>query len=138
MLAFGSCVAGVGLLLAALLALLFRHPDAPRWTRPDIVALLLCVPVTVTTGLGLGYTAFGASQLLRGAGDPRELLALAGVVIVLAVLWRGLRIGQRLRDYAAVTGDFSRSAPAAPAPSLVTDEPPPPTPPARRSDRRAA
>jgi hypothetical protein len=75
---------------------------------------------------------------VRGAGDPRELLVLAGVVIALAVLWRGLRLGQRLQGYAAVTGDFSRSAPPATAPMLVSDETPPPTPPARRPDRRAA
>jgi hypothetical protein len=78
MLALGSCIAGIGLLVTGLLALLFRHPNAPRWTRPEIVALLLCVPVTATTGLGLGYLAYGMSQLVKGTGDPRELLVLAG------------------------------------------------------------
>ena len=33
MLAFGSCLAGFGILATGLLALLFRNPDAPRWTR---------------------------------------------------------------------------------------------------------
>jgi hypothetical protein len=32
MLALGSCIAGIGLLVTGLLALLFRHPNAPRWT----------------------------------------------------------------------------------------------------------
>ena len=108
MLALGSCIAGVGILVTGLLALLFRHPAAPRWTRPEIVALLTCVPVAVTTGVGLGYAALGVSQLVKGAGDPRELLVLAGVLIVLALLWRALRIGQRLKDYAGASGDLSR------------------------------
>jgi hypothetical protein len=126
MLALGSCIAGSGLLLTTLLALLFRHPAAPRWTRPEIVALLICVPVTVTTGLGLGYAAFGVSRLLSGAGDPRELLVLAGVLIVLVLVWRGFRIGQRLTDYAVATGDLSSRVNLARDPALVIDEAPPP------------
>ena len=109
-LALGSCIAGIGILMTGLLALLFRHPHAPRWTRPEVVAMLLCVPVTATIGFGLGYTAYGLSQLVDGTGDPRELLVLAAVAIVLALLWRGLRIRQRLKDYAAAT---SHSAPSA-------------------------
>jgi heme A synthase len=100
-LALGSCVAGIGILLAGLLALLFRHPGAPRWTRPEIVAMLLCVPVTASIGFGLAYAAYGLSRLVDGAGDPRELLVLAAVLIVLALVWRGLRIRQRLKGYAA-------------------------------------
>jgi hypothetical protein len=126
MLALGSCIAGVGLLATGLLALLFRHPKAPRWTRPEIVAMLVCVPVTVTTGLGLGYAAFGVSRLVKGTGDPRELLVLAGVLIVLALVWRGLRIGQRLKDYAIVTGDLSPRAYLATQPTLLVDETPQP------------
>jgi heme A synthase len=60
--ALGSCIAGAGLLMAGLLALLLRHPNAPRWTRPEIVAMLLCVPVTATIGFGLGYTTYGLSS----------------------------------------------------------------------------
>ena len=125
MLALGSCLAGVGLLVTCLLALLFRHPNAPRWTRPEIVALLACVPVAVTTGVGLGYIAFGLSELVSGAGDPRELLVLAGVLIVLVLAWRGLRIRQRLKDYAIASGGSSPGAYLAPAPTLVTEETPP-------------
>jgi heme A synthase len=103
MLAAGSCIAGIGILISGLLALLFRHPNAPRWSRPEIVAMLFCVPVSATIGFGLGYTTYGLHQLIHGAGDPRELLVVAAVAIVLAVAWRGLRIRQRLRDYAATS-----------------------------------
>jgi hypothetical protein len=104
MLGLGTCIAGFGILVTGLLALLFRNPNAPRWTRPEIVAMLMCVPVAATAGLGLGYTAYGASLLMSGAGDPRELLVLAGVVIVLVVAWRALRIRQRLKSYASAAG----------------------------------
>jgi hypothetical protein len=138
MLALGSCIAGVGLLVTGLLALLFRHPNAPRWTRPEIVAMLICVPVTITTGLGLGYVALGLSRLAGGGGDPRELLVLAGVALVLALAWRGLRVRRRLKDYA--TADLAPRGALATAPTLATDETPPPPPrsPAGQAGRRAA
>jgi hypothetical protein len=138
-LALGSCIAGIGILATGLLALLFRHPNAPRWTRPEIVAMLACVPVTATTGLGLGYAAYGMSQLVKGTGDPRELLVLAGVVIVLTLVWRVARIRQRLKDYAVATGGITPSAYLATEPTLLIDEEPPPHPkPRAPSSRRAA
>ena len=139
MLAFGSCIAGFGILMTGLLALLFRHPNAPRWTRPEIVAMLVCVPVTVTTGLGLGYTGYGLSQLAKGTGDPRELLVLLTVLIVLVLVWRGLGIRRRLKDYAAATGGIAPSGYLATEPTLAIDEEPPPRPkPRAPSNPRAA
>lgn len=140
MLAFGSCIAGAGILVTGLLALLFRHPNAPRWTRPQIVAMLACVPVTVMTGVGLGYLAFGLFGLKNGAGDPRDLVVLAAVVLVLLLLWRGLQIRQRLKGYALATGGTSRTVLLATEPTLVVGETPPPAPNPRapRSSRKAA
>src|SRR5688572_15166855 len=122
MLALGSCIAGVGILMTGLLALLFRHPNAPRWTRPEIIAMLVCVPVTATTGLGLGYTAYGMSQLVKGTGDPRELLVLLTVLLILALAWRVLGIRRRLKDYAAATGGVAPSGYLATEPTLAIDE----------------
>lgn len=139
MLAFGSCIVGFGILVTALLALLFRHPNAPRWTRPEIVVMLVCVPVTATTGVGLGYTAYGLSQLANGTGDPSELLVLLAVLIALAMLWRVLRIRQRLRDYADATGGIVPRGYLPAEPTLASDEEPPPRPqPRMRSNHRAA
>jgi hypothetical protein len=140
MLALGSCIAGVGLLVTGLLALLFRHPAAPQWTRPEIVAMLICVPVAVTTGVGLGYVAFGLSRLVRGTGDPRELLVFAGVALVLALAWRGLDIRRRLKGYAIATLDPAPRGSFATEPTLPSDETPPPPPrsPATQAGRRAA
>ena len=139
MLAFGSCIVGFGILVTALLALLFRHRNAPRWTRPEIVVMLVCVPVTATTGVGLGYTAYGLSQLANGTGDPSELLVLLAVLIALAMLWRVLRIRQRLRDYADATGGIVPRGYLPAEPTLASDEEPPPRPqPRMRSNYRAA
>jgi len=138
MLALGSCLAGLGILLTGLLALLFRNPAAPRWTRPELVATLICVPVTGMIGLGLGYTAYGLSQLVKGAGDPRELLVLLAVLIVLALAWRVLGFRRRLLDYAA-TGEVAPREYLTTLPTLATDEDPPPRPkPRAGSSRKAA
>ena len=124
LLALGSCIAGTGLLMTGLLALLFRHPGAPRWTRPEIVAMLLCVPVTATIGFGLGYTTYGLYQLAHGGGDPRGLLVLAAVLTVLALVWRGLRIRQRLKDYAVTSNSAASGSPATESTLAIGEEPP--------------
>jgi heme A synthase len=138
MLAFGSCLAGFGILVAGLLALLFRNPDAPRWTRPEIVAMLVCVPLTAMIGLGLGYAGYGTVRLIAGTGDPRQLLVLASVLILLVLAWRALGIRGRLKDSAAATGGISASAYLATKPTLPLDgEPPSPGPQARSGGRAA-
>jgi hypothetical protein len=125
--ALGSCIAGIGILMTGLLALLFRHPNAPRWTRPEIVAMLLCVPVSATIGFGLGHTTYGLYQIVNGVGDPRALLVLAAVLIVLALLWRALRIRQRLEGYAA-TSNSAPSGSSVTEPALAIGQQPPPPP----------
>jgi hypothetical protein len=140
MLAIGSCIAGAGLLVTGLLALLFRDPRAPRWTRPEIVAMLICVPVTVTTGFGLGHVALGLSRVVQGAEDPRELLVLGAVVLGLALAWYDLGIGRRLKEYAVATGELAPRPYLASEPTLVTEETPPSRPrsPAGKPGPRAA
>ena len=105
MLALGSCLTGSGILIAGLLALLFQHPNAPWWTRPELVAKLICIPLTLMIGVGLAFTAAGLWQLVTGTGDPLELVVLAAVVIGLKVVWRVFGIRQRLNAYA--TGGIS-------------------------------
>ena len=101
MLAMGSILVGVGILGAGLLTLLFRNPRAPRWTRPELVAMLAVIPVTGTLGLGFGYMLVGAYQLLYGRGELFELAVLLGVAIVVVAFLRVV-IGRRLRAYGAV------------------------------------
>jgi hypothetical protein len=94
--------------------------------------------VAGTLGLGLGYTAYGTLRLVDGTGDPRELLVLGAVLILLVLAWRGLGIRRRLKDSAATSG-LSASAYLAAKPSLTVGEAPPPSPrPRARSGGRAA
>jgi hypothetical protein len=99
MLALGSCIAGSGILILGLLALLFQHPNAPWWTRPILVPMLICIPVALAIGVGLAFTVGGLWQLVNGTGDPLGLVVLAAVVIGLRVVWR-VFIRRRLNAYA--------------------------------------
>ena len=108
MLVFGSFMLGSGILIAGLLALLFQHPNAPWWTRPQLVPMLICIPVAGLIGVGLAFTAAGLWQLVNGTGDLLGLLTLAAVVIGLALVSRVFGIRRRLNAYA--TGGISSGA----------------------------
>jgi hypothetical protein len=126
MLAMGSLLVGVGILLAGLLALLFRHPRAPRWCGPEMVAMLAVVPVTVVLGLGFGYILVGVHRLLSGAGELYELAAPAGVALLVAG-WV-FRVRQGLRAYGAASAAAGAKVDPAATPTLMAGGPPGPTP----------
>jgi hypothetical protein len=80
----GSALVALGLVAVSLLALLFRSQRAPRWLASDLVAMLLCIPVTALIGLGSGYVFFG---LTHGIGVV-EVAALIGcAALLLGVRW---------------------------------------------------
>ena len=143
MLAIGSAAAGAGVLLVGLLALLFRNPRAPRWTRPEAVVFVTMVPVAGMIGIGLGLILYGGSALLDGAGDVRELAALVLVPAVVALVWHALGIRARLRAFAeAAAGEALNAAPMTDLQIAGSIEQPPEAPapdtPPRRPTRRAA
>jgi heme A synthase len=126
MLAMGSLLVGVGILLAGSLAMFFRHPRAPRWTRPEMVAMLAVVPVTGVLGFGFGYILVGAQRLLNGAGELYELAALVGVALVVAG-WV-FYVRRRLQAYGAASAAAGSSVDPAATPELMVEEPPGSTP----------
>jgi hypothetical protein len=138
MLALGSVLAGSGVILVALLALLFRHPRVPRWASSELLAMLLAVPVTALIGFGLGHVAYGGYRVLDGAGgSPLELAAPVAVLVVLALVIVPVR--RQLKAWAAEGGPLA--APLLPDITLSIDRPSPraPTPPVPpRPSRRAA
>jgi hypothetical protein len=134
MLALGSVLAGIGVLLVALMALLFRHPRAPRWTSSEITAMLLAVPVTGLIGYGFGQAARGGLRLLAGEEPAIELLAPLAVIALLAVLI--LPIRRRIKVYAA-TGAGPASLSLVPEITPSPDRPPR-SPAPSRPTRRAA
>jgi branched-subunit amino acid ABC-type transport system permease component len=125
MLAMGSLLVGVGILLAGLLAVFVRHPRAPRWSKPEIVAMLAVVPVTVVLGVGCGYVLVGVYQLLHGAGELYELAALLGVALVVAgsVSW----VRRRLQAYSTASAPAGSRVDPAATPTPMIDGPPGPT-----------
>ena len=126
MLAMGSLLVGVGILLAGLLALFFRHPRAPRWTRPEMVAMLAVVPVTSLLGLGFGYALVGVHRLLSGAGELYELAAPVGVALVVAG-WV-FRVRKGLRAYRLMSAPTDSSVDPAATPTVMAEGPPRGTP----------
>ena len=131
MLAMGSVLAGTGVLLVALLALLCRHPRAPRWAGSELLAMMVSVPVTVMIGFGLGHVLHGGYQVLHGGGGV-ELFAPVAVAAALLLLIPPLR--RRIRTYAATSAG---PAPL-PAAGLSIDPPPRAPSPARPPTRKAA
>jgi len=126
MLAMGSLLVGVGILLAGLLTLFFRHPRAPRWSKPEMVAMLAVVPVTGVLGFGFGYILVGVHRLLNGAGELYELAAPVGVA--LGVAGWVFHVRSRLQAYSATGAAAGSSVDPAATPKLMVEEPPGPTP----------
>jgi hypothetical protein len=140
MLAVGSVMGGAGILLAGLLSLLFRRPEAPRWARAEVTAFLSVVPFAAAIAVGLGLTLGGLYQLSQGGGDLRELAVLVAVPVVVALLWYALGINRRLRGY-AVAMPANVVAMADVRLAGTVDQPPDapaPGTPSRRPNRRAA
>jgi hypothetical protein len=111
----GSLLVGLGILLVCLLTLFFRHPRAPRWSKPELVAMLAVVPVTGVLGLGLGYVLVGTYQLLNGAGELRELGAPVSVALVIVGLVFHVR--RRLRAYSAASAPAGSNVDSAAKPT---------------------
>lgn len=121
----GSVLTAGGLLAVALLALLFRNPAAPAWSRHELVAELCAVVVTGALGLGFAYLAMAPMQLAADGASLAEVALALGVLAGLVVVLRLLEVRTRLRAYDAVAG----------RPSLVVanPEPTPPRSPRPRS-----
>lgn len=139
MFALGCGLVGAGVLLTGLTMLLFRRPEPPRWTRPELVAMLVTVPLTGVVGLGLGYMLIGGHRLLNGEGELYELAVPFGVAALVAGLWRVLGIRRRLQAYSAASPGLNVYTRATPV--LAVDGPPRPRPrkrPSQRSTRKAA
>lgn len=100
MLTLGSALVAGAILLTALVALLFRRPKPPGWSRPDLVAMLVAVPLAGAMALGLGYMLTGAYRL-TGALDLYDLAGTIAVWVAAAVAWRALGVRARLKAYAA-------------------------------------
>jgi hypothetical protein len=141
MFALGCGLVVAGILLTGFTMLLFRRPEPPRWSRPELVAMLVTVPLTGIIGVGLGYMLVGGYRLLHGAGELYELAAPFAVALLVAGVWRLLGIRRRLQAYSAASPPPGLGVYATMAPTLAVGEPAPPRSPKRPtqpSSRKAA
>jgi hypothetical protein len=132
----GSVLTAFGLLAVALLALLFRNPAAPAWSRNELVAELFAVVVTGALGLGFAYLAMAPSQLAADGTSLAEIALAAAVLAGLVVALRLLKVRTRLRAY-----DAAQAATLGPSLAVANPEPTPPRTPRPRSgppSRKAA
>jgi hypothetical protein len=125
-LVMGSVLTAAGLLAVALLALLFRNPAAPAWSRSELVAELFAVVVTGALGLGFAYLAMAPTQLSADGVSLAEVAIALAVFAGLIGVLRLLEVRPRLRAYDA-------AAAAGPSLAVVNPEPTPPRSPRRRS-----
>jgi heme A synthase len=125
MLLIGSLLVGAGALAVGLLALLFRHPRAPRWIEPELVAMLATIPVTAMLGLGLGYLLSGGYQLLHGKDDLYALGAPLLAAVVIAAAYQLSRIRGRLAAYDAARAGPNATAMPPPIPEGASSAPSP-------------
>lgn len=135
MLTLGSALVTSAILLTILIAFLFRRPDPPRWTRPDLVAMLAGVPPTAVLGLGFGYMLIGLHRLIS-APDVYDLAGAVAIWALAAAVWHRLGVRARFRAYAAAgrPGVVAASHLAGPGGSSAA----PPASPAGSSHLRAA
>jgi heme A synthase len=105
----GSAMIALGLVVVSLLAWLFRSQRSPRWLSSDLIAMLLCIPVTALIGLGSGYVILGLSH---GVGLV-EAVALIGCA---AVLWSVRWMIRRHLPAPAAVGVAGLEPPAAGTP----------------------
>jgi heme A synthase len=80
----GSVMVALGLVVVSLLAWMFRSSGAPRWASSDLVAMLLCIPVTALLGWGAGYVLLGLSH---GIGVVEAAALIGCAVVLFAVRW---------------------------------------------------
>jgi hypothetical protein len=90
-LATGGLLTCVALLTLAAVAPVFRRSDPPRWTTYGGVAEAVALAIVCTLALGVGHLGAGAIAAFETRPDFLDLGVLAGVALVAAVIWRGLK-----------------------------------------------
>ncbi len=97
----GSACTAAAILAVALAALLFNHPNAPRWAQRELTAQLCGVAITIVLGLGLASLAMTAAHLLADGITLAEAAVLAGGLALVVVMLRALGFAARLQRHQA-------------------------------------
>jgi hypothetical protein len=134
MLALGVLLTGCAILGIALLALLFRRPDPPRWTTSSWSDEAVAITLVCVAALGLGYLCAGSINAYQQGLGVTDLGLLAAAIVLAVVAWRQLGIRHRWRAMASeqrsvvarvARREMTASAAVGQAPPLTTEPPPP-------------
>jgi hypothetical protein len=90
MLAAGSLLVSIALLMLAAVAPVFRRSNPPQWTTRRWIGELVTLAIVCTLALGLGYLGAGAIDAFQTGANYVDLGLLLLVLIVSVVIWRGL------------------------------------------------
>ena len=122
MMALGALLTCSALLALAALAILFRRPDPPRWTRSSWADELISVGLVSLFALGLATFVAGAVGAYREGVQLVDLGLLAAVLLGSVVIWR--RFDLRARWKASAVEPAGPAVPDAGAgrvaPTVVT------------------
>jgi hypothetical protein len=100
-LATGGLLVCLALLTLAAVTPIFCGSDPPRWTTRDWGVQCVTLAIVCAFAMGIGYLGAGSIAALQTGPDYIDLALLAGVVLVAAVIWRGLKARGRSRALAA-------------------------------------
>lgn len=110
MLALGGLLVSVALLALAALAVLFRRPNAPRWTTRSWVHEIGIITVVCLLTMGVAYLITGGVDAYQAGVHLVDLGLLAGVLVVACVVWRRLDVRAQLRAFDAARDAHMRGA----------------------------
>ena len=88
MMALGALLTCSALLALAVLAIVFRRPDPPRWTTSTWADELISVGLVSLFALGLATFVAGAVDAFREGVQLVDLGLLAAVLLGSVVIWR--------------------------------------------------
>ncbi len=97
MMALGALLTCAALLTLAALAIVFRRPNPPRWTKSSWADELISVGLVTLFALGLATFVAGAFSAHRDGVQLVELGLLAAVLLGSVVIWRRFDMRARWR-----------------------------------------
>lgn len=97
MMALGALLTCAAVLMLAALAIVFRRPDPPRWTRSSWADELISVGLVTLFALGLAIFVGAVVTAAREGVELVDLGLLAAVLLGAVLIWRKFELGTRWR-----------------------------------------
>lgn len=98
---YAAVVFAVGLLFFGVLVLTFRRPNPPAWTRNPTMEIAVAVGFTATCALAFSLLFEFLSNFKNQSFGAFEGTIVVGVLVAAAIIWKMLRMKERLAAYEA-------------------------------------